>query len=322
MHLTCFHPVSCWRLREPNDFGKRPVIFKPPSSLAWEPMAVRCGQCSGCRLEYSRSWAIRCVHEAKSHENNCFLTLTFNDTAMKARGHASLDVSDWQLFMKRYRRRIPVRIKFYHCGEYGDENHRPHYHACVFGHDFEDKKRWKRSKSGEDLFRSAFLESLWPFGFSSVGALTFESAAYVARYIMKKQSGSLATNGRSSMGSAVLDYGTGKITARKQTYATMSDGIGEKRFERYHREWFRDDAVTHDGREMRIPRYYDFKMDALDPGLMEMVRVSRIDRAMAGWDGWHALPESDDRSERRLRDRDEVQTRKMRLLVRDLIERR
>jgi len=54
---------------------------------------------------------------------------------------------------------------------------------------FPDRKLFKRSGSGFNLYTSAELSRLWPYGHASVGDLSFESAAYVARYCVKKSEG-------------------------------------------------------------------------------------------------------------------------------------
>ena len=78
------------------------------------------------------------------------------------------------------------RIRFFHCGEYGESTSRPHYHAIIFGYDFPDKKKWRTTDRGDILYRSPLLETLWDKGSSEIGSVTFESAAYVARYSLKK----------------------------------------------------------------------------------------------------------------------------------------
>ncbi|AXH74125.1 MAG: replication initiator protein [Microviridae sp.] len=187
--MPCFKPLDAWR--DPsNPSGK--LIFSYNAKRCGSPapdLKVPCGQCVGCRLERSRQWAIRCVHEASLHKKNCFITLTYNDEHLPE--NSSLDYRVFQLFMKRLRKKYGDNIRFYMCGEYGENFGRPHFHACLFNHDFSDKKLWK-TVNKMPLFRSAELEELWPFGFSSIGSVTFESAAYVARYIMKKITGEAA----------------------------------------------------------------------------------------------------------------------------------
>ncbi|WP_445236462.1 rolling circle replication-associated protein [Escherichia sp. E4385] len=76
------------------------------------------------------------------------------------------------------------RFVFFGCGEYGSKLERPHYHAIIFGYDFPDKTLHKAGRF--NLYRSSLLERCWTFGWSVVAAFSFESAAYVARYCVKK----------------------------------------------------------------------------------------------------------------------------------------
>ena len=131
------------------------------------------------------------MHEAQMHENNCFITLTINPEELEKRKNKwSLDHREFQLFMKRLRKKYG-EVRFYMCGEYGEENKRPHYHACLFGVEFEDKEL-HRVRRGIPLYKSETLNKLWKLGFCTIGDVTFESAAYVARYIMKKVTGEKA----------------------------------------------------------------------------------------------------------------------------------
>lgn len=149
-------------------------------------LSLPCGQCIGCRLEYSRQWAIRCMHESTLHDQSCFITLTYSDDNLPE--HGTLILRDFQLFMKRLRFEFSnVKIRFYHCGEYGEKFGRPHYHALLFGIDFEaDRTLYSQSKQGSKLYVSDTLNKLWNKGFATIGNITFESAAYVARYVVKK----------------------------------------------------------------------------------------------------------------------------------------
>ena len=180
--MPCFHPITAYYSRVENPSGKRSLVFNSDKALVDVPMQVPCGRCIGCRLDRSRSWALRCVHEASLHEQNCFITLTFNDENLL--DNSGLKVSDFQNFMKRLRQKIaPRTVRFFHCGEYGEKFSRPHHHACLFGYDFPDKVLFRKTSSG-NLYTSELLSSLWPFGFSTIAAVTFETAAYVARYVL------------------------------------------------------------------------------------------------------------------------------------------
>jgi len=266
--LPCFSPLKGYRSHTKNANGKRPIVFKTSLAYSDVHVTIPCGQCVGCRLERSRQWAIRCAHEASLYEDNCFITLTYDDAHLPA--DHSLDVRHFQLFMKRLRKKYGSEIRFYHCGEYGDLYGRPHYHACIFNHDFADKALWKTS-NGIPLYRSASLELLWPFGHSSIGSVTFESAAYVARYIMKKITGDPAA----SHYEFVDRYG--EIHQRKPEYTTMSrrPGIGKKWLDKFQSDVFPDDFVLMNGKKIRPPKFYDSQYEIVDPDAFNSIKSKR-----------------------------------------------
>lgn len=133
---------------------------------------VPCGNCISCRLEKSRQWAVRILHESMSHEQNCFVTITYDDANLVDK---SLHKEDLQNFFKRLRK-AGLSFRYFASGEYGDSLNRPHYHICFFGQDFLLENR-------------ELMEKCWGKGITHVGALSFESAAYVARYVTKKLKG-------------------------------------------------------------------------------------------------------------------------------------
>lgn len=203
------------------------------------------------------------MHEASLHDRNCFLTLTYGEDAP-----LSLRYRDVQLFWKRLRAWSKAKLRYYCGGEYGEENYRPHYHACVFGFGFDDLTYWGKSPSGSRLYRSARLERLWPHGFSSVGALTFESAAYVARYCMKKMTG----DGDQKYYN-VIDPDTGEIFPREKENARMSKGIGADWLRLYWPEVARTGKVVARGHEAEAPRFYMKRLRKLSA--MEEIELRR-----------------------------------------------
>lgn len=212
-----------------------------PCYAPWVPAGashkrpVACGQCIGCRLEYSRQWAVRIMHEAQMHESNAFVTLTYKDAPL------SLVYSDFQLFMRRLRRTEQVR--FFMSGEYGEQYARPHFHAILFGLALEKDEYLGKSESGFRIYRSDALSELWPLGFSSFGDVTFESAAYVARYVVKKVTGDLAE---------------AHYAGRKPEFAQMSrkPGIGSTWLDKYWSDVFPQSKVVVRGVESNAPRFY------------------------------------------------------------------
>lgn len=235
-------------------------MFRRQDSWRGEGIQLPCGKCPGCLISRSREWAVRCVHESSLHEQNCFVTLTYADEFLPE--GRNLCYEHFQLFMKRLRKRFQgQRIRFYMCGEYGEELGRPHYHALLFGFDFPDKEIFKVDK-GIRTYTSSILADLWGKGFCSVGDVTFESAAYVARYVLKKQHDKREQAAHYRW----TDPETGETFERVPEFTRMSlrgsepgepGGIGAEWFKKYKEDVYPDDFVTHKGRRLKTPRYYD-----------------------------------------------------------------
>lgn len=262
--MPCYFPMQGYPASVPNENGKRPLSFQMPSGYKGESIEVPCGRCIGCRLERSRQWALRCMHEAQLYENNCFLTLTYRPEEIPKYG--TLNLKHWQDFMKRYRKKYSgTTIRFFMCGEYGENLEHskngklghPHYHACVFNHDFTDKQLF-RNRDGTRLYTSETLSRLWPHGFSTIGDVTFESAAYVARYVLKKQLGKDSREFYEH-----LDGETGEIIQLKPEFTTMSrrPGIGKPWYDKYKSD-LKKDFITARGTKMKPPKYYDSLLES------------------------------------------------------------
>lgn len=301
--MPCYSPLKGYRSATPTVNGKFQIVFSPKDGLVDKPMEVPCGQCIGCRLERSRQWAIRCMHEASLYSDNSFITLTYSDEHLPT--DMGLRLSDFQKFMKRLRFKYGSNIRFYHCGEYGDTTGRPHYHACLFNHDFPDKKFWT-IRNGNRVYRSAELEKLWPFGLSEIGDVTFQSAAYVARYIMKKVNGDNADEHYTW-----FDRVTGEIVRRPSEYTTMSrrPGIGSGWFEKYKTDVYPHDRVIVKGQKMRPPRYYDRMYEIIAPDKLRDLKILRVK---------NAKKHLDDNTSARLNVREEHTRLTIKALVRSL----
>jgi len=261
--MPCFHPLAAWQT-ESGD-----VVFVERGKIR-RSLTLPCYQCVGCRLERSRQWAVRCMHEAAMHEFNSFVTLTYDDENLP--NDSSLNYRHFQLFIKRVRRKFDARVRFYMCGEYGETTSRPHYHACIFGLRPADLYRWRTSSAGFQRYRSESLERLWSRGSVEVGDVSFESAAYVARYIMKKVTGKDAERHYE-----ICDPYTGEIHNRIPEFTRMSlkPGIGANWYKAYKAEVFPLDRVVVRGVECKPPRYY-FNMLKSDPSdLSDSVEYSR-----------------------------------------------
>lgn len=223
------------------------------------------------------------MHEAKLHDENCFVTMTYDAEHLPPDG--SLVKSHFQKFMKRLRHHAgKPGIKFLQAGEYGEKFKRPHYHAIIFGYDVPDRAVWKVSND-IPLYSSSTLDAIWGHGFTSVGDVTWESAAYVARYTMKKINGPLAEKIDEKTGLTPYErvhLQTGEILEVLPEYSTMSRGGKDGRglayewFQQYKRDIYPEDRCVVNGYEQRPPRYYDQLWEETDPISMEVIKEKRM----------------------------------------------
>lgn len=222
-----------------KNYNKEMAAFKIP-----------CGKCIECLLERARDWSIRCIHEAKMHEKNSFITLTYSDENLPKDG--KLNYHDFQLFMKKLRKHFNnLEIGFFMCGEYGEKTARPHYHACLFGIDFDDKKKLRETQNGDTVWTSETLKKIWNLGISEIGSVTQQSAGYVARYVLKKQN-----------------------PEAPQGFQKMSrkNAIGKKFIEKWFEDIFinaRGSVILSDGTKTKCPRYYEKWLKEKKPELFQ-----------------------------------------------------
>lgn len=287
--MPCYHPLRAWR-------SPKGVAFKP--SIDASEIRLPCGSCIGCRLERSRQWALRLVHENRFHSESAFITLTYSDEHIPRDG--SLDLKHWQDFMKRLRKHASAcgypKLRFFHAGEYGEKFGRPHYHAILFGYSFrEDAVDVEVSDRGDRTWSSPLLSDLWKFGLNRVGEVSFESCAYVARYVTKKITGPSARDHYER-----IDPHSGEIFQLKPEYCTMSrrPGIGAAHFEKFRPEIFPADECVVRGKLCKPPRFYDRLLEKSDPVMYSHIKDQR-ECALE-------LASKKDRSERRLEERETV----------------
>lgn len=284
--MPCYYPITGY---QPHGGG--PLSFN--NKLAdHNTITIPCGQCIGCRIKLSREWATRCMHEKQMHKHNCTITLTYNDEHLPEQ--QTLQYADFQLFMKRLRKRATLpafgllpatpaillsrnttKIRFYMGGEYGEKYGRPHFHACLFGIDFADRIYNRTTPAGSKIFTSNTLDKLWKKGFASIGDLTFESAAYIARYIMKKQTGDKKKHYE------IQDMETGEIQIRKKEFNQMSrqPGLGQAWLKKYEKDVYPHGKVIIRGHRVNTPRYYDKKYKETNQLEYEQLQYQRQQEA-------------------------------------------
>lgn len=301
--MPCYHPLLGYRARVVGESGKRAVVFNPRDGFPDFPVVLPCSQCLGCRLDRSEAWAIRCMHELHFHVHSMFLTLTYSDEHLPLGG--TLVKRHFQEFMYRLRRHVKTRVSYFQVGEYGERTRRPHYHALLFGYSFPDQKFLKKTPQDDPLYTSDTLDRLWGKGNCWIGAVTFQSAAYCARYIMKKVTGE-----RAAEHYTVVDD-RGEMHCLVPEYITMSlkPAIGKRWIQRYWRDVYPDDFVVVGGKKRGVPAYYDKYLQEVAPTLYESVRLARMARGR--------LPEQRlDSSPWRLEVREEVRAARISTLKR------
>lgn len=242
------------------------------NSKEFDTMQMPCGKCIECKLEYARTWAIRCMHEAKCHSENCFITLTYNDENLTE----GLKYSDFQNFAKKLRDKIfkekildrlypslsvkqqkeqwkkltkeerrnyyePYRISIFVTGEYGEKNKRPHWHAIIFNWQPDDAKPKYTNHRGDKVYTSSILDTLWGNGITEFGSVTYQSASYCARYGIKD----------------LVHEKEKQREFRAISKRSSHIAIGKRFLERYWRDIFTYGYVEYEGQKLAIPRYYE-----------------------------------------------------------------
>lgn len=213
------------------------------------------------------------MHEASLYgPNNSFITLTYDDAHLPHR--AMLKYEDYQRFMKRLRKEaFPFKLRFYMCGEYGERSWRPHYHALIFNYAFfGDRKFAKTSPSGQKLYTSKQLDDIWGMGNCWIGSVTFQSAAYIARYCTKKVTGKAAE-------AHYMRADADGVYSLPPEFNKMSlkPGIGFTWYQQYRKSLYPHDYVVSEGKKLKIPRYYDklYQKDMEGSSVFDDIRYQR-----------------------------------------------
>jgi len=234
----CNCPITAYKFGKTKN-GKTNIVFKNPYEVTPEGMEIKlpCGRCMACRMEKTRQWGMRAEHEAKFHDENCFITLTYAPEKLPP----SLEKRPLQLFIKRLRKSISgIKVKYIASGELGDNYDNPHYHICLFGWIPKDLQ-FLYSKQGAKYYTSKTLEKLWENGFIIVTELNFATARYTAKYAIKKELGS-------------------KEKTRPAEFFVVSQGIGKLHVDRYGGDMAIKGQTYANNHSCSLPRYYKEKI--------------------------------------------------------------
>ncbi|MEM3318500.1 MAG: hypothetical protein QXT80_03020 [Thermoplasmatales archaeon] len=164
-----------------------------------------------------------------------FVTLTYANEPLTSFNEPTLVKKDVQNLLKRMRKQLKEKIKYYVVGEYGEKTYRPHYHMLLF------------NLSMSELEAHAFILRHWKQGIVHLGAVTPKSIKYTLKYMLK----------------SVEEYnGDGE---RQRPFALMSKGIGKSYLESKKVDWHKKDisrnyVINAGGYKLRLPRYYRVKI--------------------------------------------------------------
>lgn len=299
--MSCYHPLKFFVVGT-NENGKRDGHVRPWSTISYRDKSGRyssdyieipCGKCIGCRLKYSRDWADRCIMEMPYHKSSFFVTLTYDDEHLNFNDYVNYETGevgqsptlvpdDVSKFIKNLRRHLDYHfphhpdISFFACGEYGTITHRPHYHLIIFGLELQDLEFYKKSKLGFSYYNSNLLSHIWQKGYVVVADCNWLTCAYVARYILKKQSGPK---------SKIYE-----LYNFEPEFCRMSrnPAIGKRFFEDHWQELYSNDFVSistgEGGRRVRPNKYFDKLYEKLDPGEYLSYKNNRSDFAKVSKD--------------------------------------
>lgn len=240
--MVCLNPRKAWQLNRSNltvspqifEKQKKITFKKPTNSDIYTEIEIPCGNCLGCRLDHANEWALRIALECKSHKDNCFITLTYDNKHLPInKNHITLLKKDFQDFIKRLRTAIePIKISYFGCGEYGPQTNRSHGHFIIMGWKPNDIKQIQSSKTNNPMFTSPKLEKIWGKGFIAIEDVNYNVACYVARYCQKKAG--LQPNKRKYTGETELKT---KIDPRnKQEYTSIINKTEVSKYDIYGRE--------------------------------------------------------------------------------------
>ncbi len=277
--MPCTRPITAQSYLCPAA-GIPAIRFK---SFQGEPnLELPCNKCESCKLRKAKEWAIRCWHESQMHEQNAYVTLTYDDPHLPA--YHSLDHRDVQLFLKRLRKKYP-NVKYFMCGEYGDQTHRPHYHIILFGY-YPPDPVYHRTKNGNRYYKSKELDKFWRCGFTDTSGVSYHSSGYVARYTLKKQNPKEDLQDRYTY----LDE-NGQLQVRPFEYVRMSTGryfgtgIGGSWFKKYAAQTATHDYVLDpNGHKCPVPKYYLDILKEDGPAWHEHLAQLRVEKARANPD--------------------------------------
>ncbi len=297
--MPCYHPLHAFKVGL-TDKGKDKYQIESGKVIRIHPRQghklitdqwiseyteVPCGKCIGCRLGYSREWADRCMLEAKNYEYNQFITLTYDPEHIKLTtgvdretgeitNVGTLVPEDLTKFLKDLRRYYEYHykhqgIRFYACGEYGSNTYRPHYHIIAFNLPVEDRNYLFSNANRDKIYTSDIISKIWNKGIITIGDVTWNSCAYVARYVMKKVKGPDAEEFYKKIG-VVPEF----------VRMSRNPGIARDYYEENKNKIYEADEIVLTNKKglakvVKPSKYFDRLYDVEEPELMRAIKEKR-----------------------------------------------
>lgn len=239
--MQCIRPIRASFARDGS------ITYKERKAIpGLQSFEFPCRKCLPCRLNMAREKAIRAYHEAQMHEENIFLTLTYSDDHLKSPFLIQDDIVEFNKNLRNHLGNSPDhKIKIMYTGEYGEKTKRPHWHLLIFNYSPPDKIKHRTTDNGDDIYKSELIDELWGKNDASlcpneIGALTIDSASYVARYAAKK-----------------LVHGNDQDHPYHPIHQTPKSGLGKTWIEKYYKQTFDLGYVyLPNGEKAAIPRFY------------------------------------------------------------------
>lgn len=294
---------------------------------------IKCRKCDECKASYASEWSVRCAHEFQMRKLGAFITLTIDDskanlfnTEKNLRHYCKRCVKGNRYIkypinytlckgllldeLKRIRdniyKRYGIKIRYFGCGEYGEESERPHYHILIFGYSFPDKKQIDISKKGVPIYYSEELQSMWKYGLTTVQEINHRACMYTAKYVTKKlkftddislqeqyfgrepeflimSKGSCQSNRCPNIDDIVKNCkGMKSLRDLSNPYCKnckfTRGGIGYDWFQKYGLDVLKIGYVTIDGIKYPIPKYYLNVLKLTDETLYDKYKVKVLNR--------------------------------------------
>ena len=194
---------------------------------------------------------------------------TINYSVLVPKSHIRIPKEERPFLLKDFK---PKKIRCMHCGEYGDRKGRPHHHVILFGFDFPDKK--VIYEGGKKYYVSELLNSLWTFGISRIGDCTYNSCAYVSRYVTKKINGNNQESYYNGKKPEYVTYSTKPVLGTNYFIKNFKEIVNTQELSVYI------DKIYH----CRMPKSYDNILKKIDIDMYNEMKEKRVSNSVCDLD--------------------------------------